>query len=72
MKKQKPQPQPPVFTEVQKQELAKMEKFRQDMKDIDPDANEGSFDAFRNDPFTFKYLHAQFLYKVWCAGGRHQ
>lgn len=68
--KRRIKPQPPVFTEANKQMLALMEAFRADMRIIEgPKENiESSLKAFDLNPLQFKYAHYDFLFKVWLAG----
>ena len=68
--KRRIKPQPPVFTEANKQMLALMDMFRADMRIIEGDKEniESSLVAFQLNPLQFKYAHYDFLFKVWLAG----
>lgn len=49
--------------------LKLMGMFREDMKEIDPEGcQREAFKSFDRKPETFKYVHAEFLFKVWLAG----
>lgn len=64
--------QPPVFTEADKKLLALMEDFRVDMRVIEHQKSaeemNSCLSAFANNPLQFKYMHYDFLFKVWLAG----
>lgn len=49
--------------------IALMDMFREDMKEIDPEGSQRqAFKSFDRDPEVFKYVHAEFLFKIWSAG----
>lgn len=70
--KRRIKPQPPVFTEADKQLLALMEQFRADMRVIEherpADELESVLSGFSLNPLQFKYAHYDHLFKVWLAG----
>lgn len=69
MAKNKVKPEP-VLTEEQKETVKMMDLFRDDMLAIESGEKDMTecLSATKHDPTVFKYLHYQFLFKVWSAG----
>lgn len=47
-----------------------IEEFRADMAAIEPDRPnlDEAYATFKQRPTSFKYMHADYLFKIWSAG----